>query len=131
MASEHVIYKVEDGIAIITLSKPERLNAVDPDMRKEIGGCVEKAGEDDAVKVLVITGEGKAFCAGGDVKTMPGRMEKTIIERRDSLRASNLVIRKIRELEKLITSFFMSLLMVRYRNSMVRPPKTAEYRLSL
>ncbi len=100
MASKHVLYKVEDGIALIALSKPERLNAVDPDMRKEIGRCIDKASGDDDVKVVVITGEGRAFCAGGDVKTMPDRLEKTIIERRDSLRASNLVIRKIRELEK-------------------------------
>jgi 2-(1,2-epoxy-1,2-dihydrophenyl)acetyl-CoA isomerase len=100
MGAEHVLYKVEDGIAVITLSKPERLNAVDPDMRAEIGKCIDKAAEDESVRVLVITGEGKAFCAGGDVKTMEGRLEKTIVERRESLRASNRVIKKIRDLDK-------------------------------
>jgi len=100
MGAEHVLFKIEDGIAVITMSKPERLNAVDPEMRAEIGKCVDKAAEDDTVRVLVITGEGKAFCAGGDVKTMEGRLEKSIVERRESLRASNRVIQSIRELDK-------------------------------
>jgi 2-(1,2-epoxy-1,2-dihydrophenyl)acetyl-CoA isomerase len=100
MGTEHVRYEVEDGIAVITLSKPERLNAVDPEMRAEIGKCVGKAAADDTVRVLVITGDGKAFCAGGDVKTMEGRLEKSIVERRESLRASNRVIQSIRELDK-------------------------------
>lgn len=100
MGAEHVLYEVSDTIAVLTLNKPERLNAVDPDMRKQIGKCIDRATDDDNVRVLVITGSGRAFCAGGDVKTMGDRLEKTIIERRDSLRASNLVIRKIRELDK-------------------------------
>lgn len=100
MSSKHILYEVKDGVGVITLNKPERLNAVDPEMRDEIGICLEKSMADEAVKVLVITGAGRAFCAGGDLKTMPGRIRKSIIERRDNLRTSNENIRKIRDMDK-------------------------------
>ena len=100
MSSEHVLYTQAEGIAVITLNKPERLNAVDPEMRMEISRCVDRAAGDDTVKLMVITGAGRAFCAGGDVKTMPGRLERTIVERRENLRSSNLVVRKIQEMDK-------------------------------
>jgi len=100
MGAEHVLFEIDNGVLVITLSKPKRLNAVDPEMRAEIGKCIDRAAEDESVRVLVITGEGRAFCAGGDVKTMEERLDKTIVERRASLRASNRVIQKIRDLDK-------------------------------
>ena len=76
MGAEHVLFDLDNGVAVITLSKPERLNAVDPDMRAEIGKCVDKVAEDESVRVLVITGEGKHFSFGASVEEhKPGNVD--------------------------------------------------------
>ncbi|MBU97830.1 MAG: enoyl-CoA hydratase [Acidimicrobiaceae bacterium] len=70
MDLEHLIYKVDNNIAMITLNRPETLNALTPLMRKSFALALEMAEKDDDVRVLVITGAGKGFCSGGDVKAM-------------------------------------------------------------
>ena len=70
MDLEHLIYKVDNNVAMITLNRPETLNALTPLMRKSFALALEMAEKDDAVRVLVITGAGKGFCSGGDVKAM-------------------------------------------------------------
>lgn len=62
-----VKYDVEDRIARITLNNPVKMNALDAALAAELAEAICRAGEDEAVKVIVITGAGKAFCAGGDV----------------------------------------------------------------
>jgi enoyl-CoA hydratase/carnithine racemase len=66
----HVLYEKSDGVATITLNRPEKLNAFAGHMREELLAAVETAGADQEVRVLVITGAGKAFCAGGDVSEL-------------------------------------------------------------
>ena len=62
-----------DGpVARITLFNPERRNAIGPQMVNELLYAIEDAHADDAVRVIVITGDGKAFCAGGDFAQMTG-----------------------------------------------------------
>jgi enoyl-CoA hydratase/carnithine racemase len=61
-------YEVADAKAYITLSRPDRLNAIDDVMPGEIRAAVERANADDAVRVVVIQGAGRAFCAGYDLK---------------------------------------------------------------
>jgi enoyl-CoA hydratase/carnithine racemase len=56
----------------VTLSYPERRNAIGPEMTNELLYALEDARADEAVRVVVLTGEGKAFCAGGDFGQMPG-----------------------------------------------------------
>jgi enoyl-CoA hydratase len=56
----------DDGVAVATLNRPERLNAVDAVMHRELSTLAADADVDPSVKVLVITGAGRAFCAGGD-----------------------------------------------------------------
>ena len=68
MSWEFVLFHKEDGIGTITLNRPDSMNALGGGMRQEILAAVETAIADDEVKVVVITGAGKAFCAGGDVK---------------------------------------------------------------
>jgi len=60
-----VLYEVtSSGVAIVTLNRPERLNAWGPDMAVPFYAAVDRAEEDPAVKVIVVTGRGRAFCAG-------------------------------------------------------------------
>jgi enoyl-CoA hydratase len=61
-------YAVEDRVATITLNRPDRLNAIDAHMPDELAECVRRANEDDAVHVIVVTGAGRAFCAGYDLQ---------------------------------------------------------------
>jgi enoyl-CoA hydratase/carnithine racemase len=75
MENPHLTYGVDEHIATITLNRPEALNALSPEMSDGLLAAVEEAGRDDDVRVLVITGTGRAFCAGGDVKTMLARGE--------------------------------------------------------
>jgi enoyl-CoA hydratase len=60
------IEKRSDGVAVATLNRPEKLNAVDSRMHRELADLGRDADADPEVKVLVITGAGRAFCAGGD-----------------------------------------------------------------
>src|SRR5687767_9833854 len=75
MENPHLSYAVEDHIATITLNRPESMNALSPEMQDGLLEALEEARRDDGVRVLVITGAGRAFCAGGDIKTMLARGE--------------------------------------------------------
>jgi enoyl-CoA hydratase/carnithine racemase len=62
-----VRYEVADGIAMLTLHRPERLNAFTAGMARELGEVCAQVDADDGVRVLVVTGAGRAFCAGADL----------------------------------------------------------------
>ncbi|NHV97906.1 MAG: enoyl-CoA hydratase/isomerase family protein [Thaumarchaeota archaeon] len=70
MSSEfkRIIYEKKDGVAWITLNNPQRFNALDYEMRKELKTALEDASKDKNVLAVAITGSGKAFCAGGDIQ---------------------------------------------------------------
>jgi enoyl-CoA hydratase/carnithine racemase len=61
-----------EGIALLTLNRPERLNAIDRELQRELGDALEQVGADDGVRVVVLTGAGRAFCSGADVAGMAG-----------------------------------------------------------
>jgi len=65
-----LIYEVKDAVATLTLNRPERLNALGDTLRDDLYDAVLRASQDTEVRVLVVTGAGKGFCAGGDVKAM-------------------------------------------------------------
>ena len=67
MAYEQILTQVKDGILTITLNRPEKLNAFTGTMMTEMIDAFEKASTDDAVRVVVVTGAGRAFCAGADL----------------------------------------------------------------
>lgn len=67
MEWEFVLFEKEDGIGTITLNRPEKYNALGGNMRQEILAALELACSDGDVRVIVITGAGKAFCVGGDI----------------------------------------------------------------
>jgi enoyl-CoA hydratase/carnithine racemase len=66
--------KIEDAVAIVTLNRPEVRNAINDAMRSEFVAVLESIAKDDAVRAVVLTGEGKAFCAGGDIAGMKQRL---------------------------------------------------------
>ena len=73
MTDEHVTYAVADRIATVTFNRPDALNALTPDMLVRLGDLLEGAAADDAVGVVVLTGAGRAFSAGVDLKALAGR----------------------------------------------------------
>ena len=66
---ETVLYSVEDGIATITLNRPDKLNAFTVKMRDELVSLFDETDSDDAVRAVIITGAGRAFCAGADLSS--------------------------------------------------------------
>jgi enoyl-CoA hydratase/carnithine racemase len=92
---------ISEHILTITLDRPEQMNALTTDMSDSVLAALEQAGRDDDVRVVVITGAGRAFCAGGDMKTMTVRAERerTAVGRIEALQAAGrripIVIKRI------------------------------------
>ena len=98
---EHLLISEADGILTITLNRPDKLNAFVGHMRRDLAEALEHAGSDRSVRVVVITGAGRAFCAGGDIGFMA-----ELMQRRDAeefariLGAGRRVIMAIRQMTK-------------------------------
>lgn len=101
MTYEHILVTQTDGIVTITLNRPDKLNAFIGHMRRDLADALEHAGSDRNVRVVIITGAGRAFSAGGDVRFMA-----ELMKRRDSeefariLGAGRRVITAIRHMTK-------------------------------
>jgi enoyl-CoA hydratase/carnithine racemase len=67
---EDVVYEVADGIAVVTLNRPQALNAYTVAMGQSLRRAVDEAGADAAVRVIVLTGAGRGFCAGADMNLL-------------------------------------------------------------
>lgn len=74
-SSIRVELTIEQSIATIVLNRPEVRNAIDDDTRAEFIAALERVSNDDAVRAVVVTGNGKAFCAGGDISGMQQRSQ--------------------------------------------------------
>jgi len=85
MTYESLIYEAKDGIATLTLNRPDRLNALGGTLRDDLFDAVTRSAADPEVRVVVVTGAGKGFCSGGDVKAMgeakAGQRERPLIEK--------------------------------------------------
>ncbi|HKI47880.1 MAG TPA: enoyl-CoA hydratase/isomerase family protein [Desulfobacteria bacterium] len=68
MESETIRYDTQESIVVITLNRPDALNAMNVEMRDSLKGALSKAENDEMASVLIITGAGRAFCAGADLK---------------------------------------------------------------
>lgn len=67
-AFETVVYEAHDGVATITLDRPEAKNALSSALMRDLTAAIERATRDDAIRVVILTGAGDAFCAGVDLK---------------------------------------------------------------
>lgn len=91
----------EGAVGVVRLNRPEKLNAFTGDMRDRIGDALEKLGADPGVRVVIVTGAGRGFCAGADVDYL-----RELVETRNErdfqklLRAGERVVTTIRELDR-------------------------------
>lgn len=69
---QHIAIHAHDGVALIRLNRPEKMNAIGALTRQQLGEAIKQAERDDAVRVVVLTGTGRAFCSGADVTEMVG-----------------------------------------------------------
>jgi hypothetical protein len=97
-----LLQTIEDGIAWLTLNRPDRLNAFSPAMLLGLGEALQRLGEDGNVGAVVITGAGRGFCAGGDVKTMPARAAQGFEERVEGLRRMHQLPMLLRTVPKVV-----------------------------
>src|SRR6202012_5436033 len=67
MGYEHITYEVADAVATVTLNRPDKLNAYTATMGAELEAAFVAADADDAVRVVIVTGAGRGFCAGADI----------------------------------------------------------------
>ena len=98
---EYIQVTGADGIATITLNRPDKLNAFVGHMRRDLAEALEHAGSDRNTRVVVITGAGRAFCAGGDIAFMAELMKRRDAEEFSRiLGAGRRVILAIRQMTK-------------------------------
>jgi 2-(1,2-epoxy-1,2-dihydrophenyl)acetyl-CoA isomerase len=83
--SESLKFSVTEGIARIVLDRPERMNAFTFEMIDAWTRALQQCRDDDAVKVVIVTGSGAAFCSGGDIVEMGERLEHTPEQRKNEL----------------------------------------------
>jgi enoyl-CoA hydratase len=98
MEFETILYSARDGIAEIRLNRPHRLNAVTQQLYDELNLALGAAEDDGDVRVLLLTGEGRAFCVGADLKEH--KAGRTAFDRRQYLQGEQLVCKRLLQLKK-------------------------------
>ena len=98
MHLEHMTLKTEDGVAWLTLNRPERLNALNPALVRELRGYFQSLDARSSCRVVVLQGAGRAFCAGLDLKeqppSSPRREASDILEQQQGIRDIMLAMRR-------------------------------------
>lgn len=88
MSTSHLLYDITDRVAVVTLNRPEVMNAFSDTMREDLLRSVREAESNPEVRCVVITGAGRAFCAGGDIASMAelqAKADTSVIDRRMAL----------------------------------------------
>ena len=90
MAYKCLLYDRQDGIATLTMNRPERLNALGDTLREDLHDAIVRASSDPEVRAIILTGAGRGFCSGGDVKAMheakEGNRERPLLDKIAPLR---------------------------------------------
>lgn len=92
----------DGGVAVLTLNRPERLNALSPAMLEALTEALERIGTDETVGCVVLTGAGRGFCAGGDVKAMAQSQDAGWEQRHAYLQKVHKVPRLLHTLPKVV-----------------------------
>lgn len=99
--ADDLLFDVTDNIAVLTLNRPEALNAFTPDMLYGFVDRLEEAQRRDDVRVLLVTGSGRGFCSGGDVKRMGEGADNSVATTKDSLwNRTQMVAKRMVEFDK-------------------------------
>src|SRR5207244_2331350 len=101
--SQDLLEALKDGVTVLTLNRPDRLNAMSPSMLDALLEALPRLAADPEVGVVVLTGAGRAFCAGGDVKAMAEGREfggTTLEDKAQALRSRMEVSRWLHEMPK-------------------------------
>lgn len=102
--ADELLHRLENRVAVITLNRPERLNAMTKSMMQRLVALLAECAVDDTVGCVVLTGAGRAFCAGGDVRVQASTAASGVTEtperRTDLLRASMEASRLLHEMPK-------------------------------
>jgi len=85
MTYEQIVYSVDDSILTLTLNRPDRLNAFTEKMCRELVDAFDRADADDAVRAVIVTGAGRAFCAGADLGSGGDTFDSPAQGRQESL----------------------------------------------
>lgn len=93
---------IEDGIAVLTLNRPDRLNAFSDEMLRALIEAFARLGATPEARVIVLTGAGRAFCAGGDIKGMAARKTRTFEQRVEDLRWKGQLPMAMRQCPKIV-----------------------------
>src|SRR6516164_8376218 len=78
MTTQEILYTISGRVATITLSRPDKLNAWTRAMEQEVRQAMQEAAEDDQVRVIVLTGAGRGFCAGADMSLLQDVVAKGV-----------------------------------------------------
>jgi 2-(1,2-epoxy-1,2-dihydrophenyl)acetyl-CoA isomerase len=98
MEFKHLLYSVANGVATVTLNRPEVYNALNDEITYELQDAFKAVAKDEQVRAVVLTGAGKAFCSGQDLKAASGKEKRSFME---SLhKRYNPIIRAMRTLPK-------------------------------
>jgi len=100
MNYESIILRTEERIATIILNRPRQLNAIDDSMAEDLKRAIDEIRENDGIRVLVLTGSGRAFCAGGDLQSHSSIRASSIGIRLRKVRDTVELCLKLRSLEK-------------------------------
>lgn len=102
MDYEDLIFEVVDNVAIITLNRPEKLNAFSPAMRRSLRQAFKEVAESDDIRAMILTGAGRGFCSGADVSTQAARFQgaPAVQSRRELLDPIGLFGLIVRNLDK-------------------------------